>query len=190
MSDDQRNELRDILGQLLQSGDEARVTAVAEAMRGLVGRDEFEGRARELVKMAFDHLKVSSPAPTATLMFVGEHVLLLGRLERGAFIAHLASLIKDAAQRASAVAAARVLPDLEPAERTEVVGALIDVEIMEATTSDRIEYLRLARKIATNRGNAARLVKERLSELARASVADQEVHKAVLKPTAPTEGGS
>lgn len=179
MSDAQRDELRDILGQAVQSADEAVVTTAAESVRELVTRDEFENRGRELIKVAFNHLKVLSPAPMATLVFVAEHVRLLGRLERGGFIAHLASLIKDASQRPSAVAALQQLPDVEPREREEIVHALIDVEIMEPAESNRIEYLRLSKKIAMSRGNAARLVKERLDELAKGSDADRQVHDAV-----------
>jgi hypothetical protein len=185
MTDQQRDDTAALLTQALQSGDNQRIGTAAEAVRGMTASDVFRDRVQNIVAVVFNHLKVVSPAPAAALAFVAEHIKQLERLERSAFLTHLATLLKDVAQRADALAAVHLLPPLEPKQRETLVETLIDIEVMEPTVGNRVELLRTADKVSLSRGNARRLLRERLSALAERSGDDLDVFRHVSAEAEP-----
>jgi hypothetical protein len=177
MSDERLDEYRDVLSALLQGADPDIIEAAATAIDGTTRIELFQPRLREIVRAAFEHLKVTTPAPAPALSFVGRHVRLLGRLEQTAFVSYLASLMADVGQRAAALSATAGLKTLEAGDRELLVRAIVNAEIMEPATSyaQRVELLRSARKVALARGNANKVIKERLDELSSGSDDDQAV---------------
>jgi hypothetical protein len=176
------DELRDVLAQLLQSGDPERIGAASEAVASLAGTPGFRTRRRELVGLAFDHLKgVDRPLP-AIVTFLARQLDQLERLERKAFIESLANLLKDPADRPELLRALQALPSLDAREREDLATALVGAEVLEPLLSNRIELLRVAKALAGKRGNSARVVNERLSELEKGAGDDLEVWKAVAVP--------
>ena len=187
LSDTRLNELRDVLGQLLQSGTADLVDVAAKTVGELRGTARFEARSRELVRMSFDHIKGQEPPPPAVVAFVAERVDVLEGLERRAFLDQVARWAKDPSQRADLMRAIRALPVLEPRERELLATSLVEAEIMEAEALNRIELLRAAVAIAGSRGNARRIVRERLETLEHGSEEDRAVWTAVSGPDGGTE---
>lgn len=187
MSDTQWSEHVDLLAASVQSGDDGRLEAAAIVTRKLANDSSTVDHAQEVVHRAFDHVKATTPARQALLAFVAEYVELLQPMEIGAFVAHLAALIRDLDQRAVALGAVQALPELgKPSHRKELVDALIDVEIMETAVPARAELLRIAGGVASSRGGAAKLLRERLEALELSSdETDQAVRKMV---TGESEG--
>lgn len=182
MSDAQWTDFVALLAASIQSNDDDRVEEAATVIRQLAEDDSAIAHTQQVVHQAFDDIK-STPARPALLAFVAENIELLKPMEVGAFVAHLATMIRDLEQRPAALAAVQALPELDkPAHRRELVDALIDVEIMEAEAPQRIDLLRLAGEVASARGTAAKLLRERLASLEKsADETDREVHRAVTR---------
>jgi hypothetical protein len=174
LSADQRNRLRTRLADGLESDDESIVAEVAESLEKL-DSGSFQAELKELTKVAFGRLRQGGTPLLPIVRLVAAHLELLETSERNAFVTVLASLIGDPEAGAEAIAAANTLPALPPRQREQLVQALVDAEVLEPDIDKRADLLRAATRVAQSRGNARKIVDDRLDELAGAEGDDGEV---------------
>lgn len=141
-----------------------------------------------LVDQAFNRLKTASPPSPSLIALVAAQLPFLVASEQNAFITLLARVIGEPQQRMQALRAVRLLPQLAPQQREQVVQALGDAEALEPDVDARIALLTTAKKVALSRGNARKVLKERLADLESRSGDDQVVFRRVTgDETEPAE---
>jgi hypothetical protein len=143
LGDEQLDGMRDVMIAFIQRGDpEFADEALKAADKAADGR--FGTRIDEVVSAAFAYVKSASPPPSVVVAFVAEHLGGLQRIEQGAFVSHLATMVRDPEQRAPALEGVRALSNAPSRERQELVTALVHAEVMETEPGARVDLLRLA----------------------------------------------
>jgi hypothetical protein len=175
----QRDELRDLIIQRLSTRDDDAIETAADAVRRLRELSDYEDRLREVVSAAFEQLK-TDPQPRSLVGLVAENFMLLTPSERSAFVALLARLVEDPADRALTLRAVTNLPSLEATQREVIVQSLVNAEVLDSAEDERVVLLRTADAVAGSRGKARQILKSRLDELSTREGVDGSVHRRVV----------